>query len=125
MKDIDRYTKAIKANPKDVVAYNDRGVAYSENRQGDKAIADFTKAIEIDPKYVVAYNNRGVVYRMRFDFDRAIADYIKAIEIDPDFEDAYHNLGSLNFLKNIINKGDEVLIVELDKTMKPSNKGKD
>ena len=47
---------------RDAVFYNNRGWAYRDQGELDKAIADFTKAIELDPTYAVAYNNRGFVY---------------------------------------------------------------
>ena len=38
---------------------NNRGIAYSERGDYDRAIKDFDEAIRIDPKYVRAYGVRG------------------------------------------------------------------
>jgi tetratricopeptide (TPR) repeat protein len=40
--------------------YFNRGIAYINKAQYDKAIADYNKAIEIDSKYAAVYNNRGL-----------------------------------------------------------------
>ena len=91
-KDIDKaiadYSKAIKANPKFVKAYNNRGVAYSLKKQYDLAIADFNKAIELDPKNGKAYNNRAIIYAYHGESDKARHDIHKAqslgITVNPD-----------------------------------------
>ena len=53
------FSEAIRLNPKDAVAYNNRGVAYYAKSDLDRAIADFNEAIRLDPKDAIAYNNRG------------------------------------------------------------------
>ena len=52
------YNAAIQLDPKDAVAYSNRGVAWGIKKEYDKAIADFSEAIRLDPKDVGAYNNR-------------------------------------------------------------------
>jgi Flp pilus assembly protein TadD len=43
-------------------AFIDRGVAYADLKQFEKAIQDYNQAIELNPKDARAFNNRGVVY---------------------------------------------------------------
>ncbi len=75
------------------MAYNNRGIAYYDKKDLDRAIADFSKAIQLDPKYAIAYNNRGVAYRDKGDFDDAVADFSDAIRLDPNYAFAYGNRG--------------------------------
>jgi len=72
------FTKAIKLNPKDAVAYCGRGWTYLERANSaavalrdipisefldyDRAISDFTKAIQINPKFAEAYYGRAQAY---------------------------------------------------------------
>ncbi|UCH19601.1 MAG: tetratricopeptide repeat protein, partial [Deltaproteobacteria bacterium] len=75
--------KAIEINPRFVLAYNNRGFAYSEGKgQYDKAISDFDKAIEINPRFAPAYNNRGFVYMVRLENKKkACSDWKRACEL--------------------------------------------
>jgi tetratricopeptide (TPR) repeat protein len=98
------FTKAIEINPKDVVAYGNRGLAWHKKGDYDKAIADFTKVTEIDPKYAPTYYNRGLTWEKKGDYDKAIADYSKAIEIDPKLGWAYNNRGNAWSNKGDLNK---------------------
>jgi len=80
---------------RDAKFYNNRGIAYGEKGQYDRAIFDFNRAIEINPTDNKAYNNRGIVYRLQGQYDQAISDFNKAIEIKPMDADAFNNLAWL------------------------------
>jgi tetratricopeptide (TPR) repeat protein len=73
----------IQHNPKDVVAYHNRGDAYGLKGDFDHAIADYTKAIEINPDYAPAYNSRGRAYTSKGDYVHAVADVTRAGELTP------------------------------------------
>ena len=73
----------IQNNSLNATAYINRGVAYADKHEYDRAITDYTKAIEIDPRDALAYFNRGNAYRDKGEYDRANADYTRAIEINP------------------------------------------
>jgi len=87
------YTKALKVNPRDAIAYNNRGLAWGKKGDYDNAIADFTKALEINPQYSDAYKNRGIAYYDKGDYDSAIGNYTKAVEINPKDAFSYNNRG--------------------------------
>jgi tetratricopeptide (TPR) repeat protein len=88
------YSQAIRRDPENAAAYNNRGRAYADTGDYDKAITDLNQAIRLDPKYADAYTNRGLVYNDRKDRDRAIADYSQAIRLDPALWRAYNNRGN-------------------------------
>jgi tetratricopeptide (TPR) repeat protein len=71
-----------------------RGVAYGNLGQWDKAIADYSKAIGINPEYTDGYYDLGVAYGNLGQWDREIACQSKAIEIDPNYMKAYYGRGS-------------------------------
>ena len=75
------------------LSYYNKGNAYANLEQYEKAIADYSKAIEIDPKYTLAYINRGLAYANLKQYDKAIADYSQAIKLDPKDPGAYNNRG--------------------------------
>ena len=76
------------------IAYYNRGSAWSDKGDNDRAIADYSETIRLDPNYAPAYNNRGNAWGDKGDTDRAIADYSEAIRLDPKFVPAYNNRGS-------------------------------
>jgi len=80
-------------DPKNSLAYYNRGIFYYHKEQYDQALADFNKAIELDSKNSWAYNNRGLVYYDKEQYDRALADFNKAIELDPKNSLAYYSRG--------------------------------
>jgi len=75
------------------IAYSNRGFAYYNKGQYDRAIANYDKAIKLDPKFAIAYNNRGIAYGQKGDDDRAFADFDTAIKLDPKSADTYYNRG--------------------------------
>ena len=75
---IEYYSKAIEIDPKLAGAYTNRGVAYKNLGEYQKAIDDYSKAIEIDPKLASAYNNRGVAYAFQKSPTVACDDFYQA-----------------------------------------------
>ena len=72
-------------------AYYFRGLAYGEQGDYDRAIADLTESIRLVPKYTNAYQMRGIFYTRTNKYKRAIADYTEVIRLDPYVSDAYDN----------------------------------
>jgi len=73
--------------------YTDRGRAYYDKKDYDRAIADYDEALKINPNLVPAYNDRGVAHHDRRDHDRAITNFNEAIRINPNYALAYSNRG--------------------------------
>ena len=88
-KEMADYSEAIRRDPKNAQAYNNRGLAYCKQRKFDEAIADFSEAIRLDPKLASAYSGRSEVYDIKRDFDKAIADRTEAIHLEPKSTAAY------------------------------------
>ena len=78
---INYYSKVLRINPKDAIAYNNRGLARGKKGDYDNAIADFTKAVEIDPQFAEAYKNRGMAYYDKGDYARTCSDFQKSCEL--------------------------------------------
>jgi tetratricopeptide (TPR) repeat protein len=74
------------------VAYVNRGVAYAEMHERQKAVADFTRAIDLSPS-PLAYNNRGRVEREQGQLDKALEDFAQALVLDRSYHLAYNNRG--------------------------------
>jgi tetratricopeptide (TPR) repeat protein len=90
---IDLLKRAVEADPKHKMAWNDLGLAYLDSRQDDLAISSFQKQIEINPHHPYAPNNLGRVYLRQRKYEEAIKWFKKQIEIEPLDKYAHANLG--------------------------------
>jgi Flp pilus assembly protein TadD len=86
-------TRAINSGGRTSINYLNRGVAYHNKGDTDRAIADYTAAIRLDPKNANAYVGRGGVYTHKRDIDLAVADLDEAIRLNPKAANAYFNRG--------------------------------
>ena len=77
------FNQVIEINPKDALAYLNRGVAKFNLKDYQGSIADFNQAIEINPQFAGAFINRGVSKGNLKDYQGAIGDFNKAIQINP------------------------------------------
>jgi len=93
MMDIEFLTKVIKEQPRNPLAYNNRGTAYHGLKQHELAVADYNKAISLKADYADAYNNRGVAYYSLGKHQQAIEDFNQAIRLKQNFASAYANRG--------------------------------
>jgi tetratricopeptide (TPR) repeat protein len=87
------FSDAMRLDPKNALAFTNRGVAYERKGDMDRAIADYSEAIRLDPNYALASSNRGIAYARKGDNDRAIADFNEAIRLDPKNVLAFANRG--------------------------------
>jgi protein O-mannosyl-transferase len=93
---IDFWNYVVEKEPRRVpTAYLNRGLAYGDRGEFDRAMEDFDMALTINPRYGEAHLNRGMAFVAKGQFDRALEDYNAAIAAKPGYIDAYNNRGSL------------------------------
>jgi tetratricopeptide (TPR) repeat protein/uncharacterized caspase-like protein len=90
-------SKAIELDPKDDIAFNNRGLAKAGLQDYSGSIEDYSKAIELKPERADYYCNRGSSKSDIQDFLGAIADYSKAIELDPSYAMTWNNRGNTKY----------------------------
>src|SRR5215469_13481613 len=71
------------------VSFVNRGVAYQQKGDFNKAAFDYTQAMTLMPDYALAYVNMGSLYDADGQYDRAIGFYDKAITAKPEFALGY------------------------------------
>jgi len=90
---INYWNHAISSKQNTASAYNNRGLAYHELKQYQKAINDYSQAIKLDPKYAAAYNNRGNSYYELSEYQLALQDFNQSLKLKPKYAKAYLNRG--------------------------------
>ena len=74
-------------------AFFNRGLAYSQKTDVDRAIGDYDQVVRLDPNNGAAFINRGLAYRQKGNYDRAIQDFDQAIIINPNSAAVYNERG--------------------------------
>ncbi len=88
-----KYEAAAAANPTNVQAQIQAGVAAHVNQDDAKAIIYYKKAIQLDPKNAVPYTNIGNIYlRDKGDAKAALPYYQKATQVNPAYGYGWWNL---------------------------------
>lgn len=75
------YGRAIMINPRNVRAYNNRGICRVELGDFRGAIADFSRALALDPAGGQTIGNRGLAFLKMKAGRRALADFDRAITL--------------------------------------------
>lgn len=90
--------EAIRLKPDIAEAYNNRGNAYADLKQYERAIEDYHQAIRLKPSYAHAYYNRALAYSDLGQHQQAIDDYNEVLRLKPQEVNAYHNRGKAYLL---------------------------
>lgn len=92
-KSIDFYNEALKINPQNVYALNNRGFQRNLNKEFKAAINDFNKVIELESNFAYAFSNRGYAKIKIGLEEEGLLDILKSIELDKENSYAFRNLG--------------------------------
>lgn len=94
---IEHFDAAIKYNPNDGAAYNDRALCMVELGIIDKAFDYFDKGIAVEPDYATIYHNKGWLLNNIGRHSESVKYFEKALELDPDRPVTYDNLADALF----------------------------
>jgi tetratricopeptide (TPR) repeat protein len=91
---IQKFSQAIRLNPRYEMAYFMRAYAFEQIEQYGQALSDLNKFILLDPQSANAYHLRGRLKHLRLnDTKGAIADFEKAISINPAYSNGWYSRG--------------------------------
>ncbi|MHB1035441.1 MAG: tetratricopeptide repeat protein [Pirellulales bacterium] len=83
----------------DAVEHFQRGLAFYQANDYDKALVEFSRAIAAAPDYAEPYVGRGYVHKLNSRLAEALSDFNEAIRLDPHHPDAYEGRGSVQYLR--------------------------
>ena len=66
-----------------------RGNAYDQLGEPERAIADYVRALELDPRDAYAHRNKGVARTRLGRLGEAMQEFAAAVELKPDYAEAY------------------------------------
>jgi len=89
------YNQAIQLEPKNPIAWNNKGLILAIAGRYKEALEAHKKAVELDEDYVDAISNVGMAYAKMSEYDEAMKYYDLALEKRPDHEIAWNNKGNL------------------------------
>jgi len=90
---IELYAKVIEADPEDLNAHIQRGLALSIVNKYEEAIEDYNYVIAQKPDLTAVKNSRGSAYMKLKKYDKAEQDFNSVLTIDPKNVEAYNNRG--------------------------------
>ncbi len=94
---IEHFDSAIKYNPLDGAAYNDRALCMVELGIIDEAFSYFDAGIKAEPDYATIYHNKGWLLNNLGRHTEAIKCFKQALSLEPDRAVTYDNLADALF----------------------------
>ena len=88
---IDAFKKAIDADKRQPILWNNLGSVYLTVSRLYAAEGAFKQALKLDPNFALAHYNLGAAYDANLDYEGAIESYARALELDPKLGDASYN----------------------------------
>ena len=77
------------------IQYVNRGFAFMDKRDNNRAIGEFNKAIKLNSQYSAAYHNKGVALARIDNIEEAMEEIDKAIDLDPNSARSYTSMGMI------------------------------
>jgi len=91
----DAFDTAVREDPRNATAINNRGVARVRLGDLDGAVMDYTSAMQLAPTDAEIPFNRGNAYAAAGNLPAAINDYTTAVTLRPTYTQAYFNRGTV------------------------------
>jgi len=88
---ISLWTHVLKIDPRNALAYVNRGHAYADAGEMDMALADLNASQRLAPEFPNIYNDRGFIYFKRGEYNKALNEFNRSIALDPRFQLGYLN----------------------------------
>lgn len=96
--------EAIRRNPRDTVAYYNRGLAKARDKEYALAVEDFSKVIQLNPNDAEAHNNRCWARAVIGRLDGALIDCDEALRLRPNYADAFDSRGLVNLKRGNLDR---------------------
>lgn len=99
------YSKAVKEDPKFIIAWNYLGLNYRRLNNFGEAIRCYKKSLELDPDGLMPLQNMAIAYQYLNDFKNAAATYEKFIALHKDDPEGYFGAANAFYAAGEFEKG--------------------
>jgi len=89
---IEKYSDAMKRNPKSATPYSNRAACYQKLMEWQLALKDAETCVTMDPTFVKGWSRKGGIHLYLKEFHKSMDCYNKILELEPDNADAKQNL---------------------------------
>lgn len=89
---IEKYTDAMKRNPKSATPYSNRAACYQKLMEWQLALKDAETCVTMDPTYLKGWSRKAGIHLFLKEFHKSMDCYNKVLELDPNNADAKNNL---------------------------------
>ncbi|MCU0606459.1 MAG: tetratricopeptide repeat protein [Candidatus Edwardsbacteria bacterium] len=87
------FRRALELRPDFAEAFNNIGLAMSDQGKREDAVTAFRRAVELMPDAPETYNNLGCLFKSKRDYQQAVEHFNQAIAKRADYAPGYFNLG--------------------------------
>lgn len=115
---IEKYSEAIKRNPKDAVPYSNRAAAYMKLGEFPMALKDCDRCLKIDPNFIKAYIRKGNVHFFMKEYYKCLKIYEEGLKIAPQNKELRQGLMKTNMKIQEMQSSGEVDQQQMEQAMK-------
>jgi len=105
---IEKYSDAMKRNPKDHVPYSNRAACYQKLMEWQLAIKDVDTCIAMDRTFIKGWSRKASIHTFLKEFHKAIDAYNVILELDPENAEAKQQIEHVMWQVNQQNSSGEV-----------------
>jgi len=107
-KAIEKYSDAMKRNPKDHVPYSNRAACYQKLMEWQLALKDVDTCIAMEPTFVKGWSRKAAIHYFLKEYHKSMDAYNKILELEPDNQEAKSGLDNVVNQVNSQNQGGQV-----------------
>merc|ERR1719502_2015358 len=107
-KAIEKYSDAMKRNPKDHVPYSNRAACYQKLMEWQLALKDVNTCVAMDPTFVKGWSRKAGIHYYLKEYHKAMDAYNVILEIEPDNAEAKAGLDNVVATINMQSSSGEV-----------------
>lgn len=105
---LEKYSDAMKRNPKDHVPYSNRAACYQKLMEWQLALKDVDTCVTMDPTFIKGWSRKASIHSFLKEFHKALDAYNKILELEPENADAKQQIEQVLWEVNQQNSSGEV-----------------